>query len=409
MSYYYDDASYYHYSEPIYYDDTPDPIYYDNSPSETIYYNNTLPDHIYEDDFPSEPAAYDDNIHSDLSHFDDVTGTWSSPLPPMLHEAVDEHELEAYADATADRSYSEDEIHPAYRNQPTDSDHTYFSNTIIPSEDDIHPAYRNHPPNDNHEELPTPEHHWEEYTWVFRMSTNGVIVYDPPIDPTFYTPASHDNAPDWDLFQSIDLIATVIEDYGDIEERMPRIHQLTLVSRHMEEILAKRRAERDVEDEVMKVCEDEANVDTLIPLPPPPDIRSEPPGITPTFLITAPKRHEPRYYFPPLLRHRQPKSRNTTRTGPPPYIRLPKPHPISPNIHTRLHRRSLANQHPPDIRTPRPTPPKPNISIQSPPFQQFHHSPGIRPRRKHPPHSLIPRHYHNVLRRISNKGRLHRS
>jgi hypothetical protein len=82
---------------------------------------------------------------------------------------------------------------------------------------------------------------------------------------------------------------------------------------------------------------------------------------------------------------------------------------MSPNIHTRLHRRSLANKHPPDIRAPKPIPPKPNISIRSPTFQQSHHSPGIRPRRKHPPHSLIPRHHRNVVRRISNKGRLHLS
>src|SRR6202522_1197168 len=137
---------------------------------------------------------------------------------------------------------------------------------------------------------------------------------------------------------------------------MPRIHQLTLVSRYMEEILVKRKAEHDVEDEATKVCEDEIDVDTLIPFPPPPDVWSEPPRITSTFLITAPKYREPRYYFPPLRRHRQPKSRNTTRTNPPPYIRLPKPHPMSPNIHTRLHRRSLTNQHPLDICTTDPFP-----------------------------------------------------
>src|ERR1700678_1619043 len=153
---------------------------------------------------------------------------------------------------------------------------------------------------------------------------------------------------------------------------MPRIHQLTLVSRYMEEILVKRNAERDVEDEATKVCEDEIDVDTLIPFPPPPDVWSEPPRITSTFLITAPKYREPRYYFPPLP----------------------------------LHRRSLTNKHPPDIRAPKPIPPKPNISIRSPTFQQSHHSPGIRPCRKHPPHSLIPRHYRNVVCRISNKGRL---
>src|SRR5271168_1123516 len=202
---------------------------------------------------------------------------------------------------------------------------------------------------DNYEELPTLENHWEEYTWVSRRSAEGVIMYDPPIDPTFYTPSSHDNAPDWDLFQSIDLIATVIEGYGDIEERIPRIHQLTLVSRYMEEILVKRKAERDVEDEATKVCEDEIDVDTLIPFPPPPDVWSEPPRITSTFLITAPKYREPRYYFPPLRRHRQPKSRNTTRTSPPPYIRPPKPHPMSPDF-TAAHLQTniLRTSAPPD-------------------------------------------------------------
>jgi hypothetical protein len=122
----------------------PDPVYYDNSPSETIYYNNTLPDHVYEDDSPSEPAhyddtsAHDDNIHSDFSHLDDVT-TWSSPLPPMSYEVEDELELEAYAEAAANRSYSEDEIHPAYRdNLVTEPIHDDNSSYL---EDEIHPTY----------------------------------------------------------------------------------------------------------------------------------------------------------------------------------------------------------------------------------------------------------------------------
>jgi hypothetical protein len=162
MSYYYKDASYYHYSEPVYCDDTPpDPVYYDNFPSETIYYNNTLPDHVYEDDSPSEPAHYDDTSAYDDSHLDNVT-TWSSPLPPMSYEVEDELELEAYAEAAVNRSYSEDEIHPAYRDNLV-TEPIYDDNSSY-SEDDVHPAYRNHPTNDNHEELPTPEHHWEEYT-----------------------------------------------------------------------------------------------------------------------------------------------------------------------------------------------------------------------------------------------------
>src|ERR1700678_2316880 len=61
--------------------------------------------------------------------------------------------------------------------------------------------------------------------------------------------------------------------------------------------------------------------------------------------------------------HRQPKSRYTTRTGPPPHIRLPKPHPMSPNIRTRLHRRSLTNKHPPANRPPKHIPPHPTTHI----------------------------------------------
>src|ERR1700678_3848266 len=58
--------------------------------------------------------------------------------------------------------------------------------------------YRKYPVNDDDEELPILESHWEEYTWVSRRSADGVIVYDPPIGPTFYTPSSHNNAPDWE-------------------------------------------------------------------------------------------------------------------------------------------------------------------------------------------------------------------
>ena len=82
-------------------------------------------DHIYDDDPPFEPVHYpdttvyyDDNTHLELAHFDNVASTWSSPLPPTLYEAIDELELEVYTDATANRSYTEDEIHPAYHDNP---------------------------------------------------------------------------------------------------------------------------------------------------------------------------------------------------------------------------------------------------------------------------------------------------
>ena len=172
MSYYQDDNSYHYYSEPAYVEDTSN-------------YSYSIPNH---DDYsPSEPIYYDHNNTSDTVHYADT---------PSYDE------LEAYAEAASNRMYTEDEIHPAYRDNPSDDDYTDLSDTVEPPEDDlhpanpelhyedgVHPAYRNYPVNNNYEELPTPENHWEEYTWVSRRSAEGVIMYDPPIDPTFYTPS----------------------------------------------------------------------------------------------------------------------------------------------------------------------------------------------------------------------------
>ena len=343
MSYYYDDTSYDYYNEPVCYTDegTPyNPDYYDPAPSNPTYY----------DDTPSNPV-----YHADTPPYD---------------------ELEAYAEVASNRIYTEDEIHP---------------------------AYRDHPMSSNHEDPPTPEHHWEEYTWTRRKFDDGIIKYDPPTDPTFYIPSSHNNAPDWDLIQSIELIGFVIEDYNElftreaddldlIKEWTPNVDRLTRVSQHMEAILTQRRTEREVKDEAKKVCEDDDddlqpqsispfhhNFDNSILTTPPPDICSPNPlplspniqhkdtRLTSHFLIAATKRRQPRYYFAPLPRRRHPPKLRTfnkhTRTRPPD-IQPPKPHPISPNIHTRLHLHLLSNQHPPDICSPIPLPLAPNISIQ---------------------------------------------
>jgi hypothetical protein len=99
MSYYQEDTSHYCYTD----DGIPfNPAYYGNTPSDPVYYDDpTHPDMLYHDE--AEPT-----------HLHDAT-TWSPPLLPTPHRAVDERELEAYAEAAANRTYTWDEIHPAYR------------------------------------------------------------------------------------------------------------------------------------------------------------------------------------------------------------------------------------------------------------------------------------------------------
>ena len=439
---YYEDNSYYCYSEPVYgYDIAPsDPVYYDNSPMDSVYYEDTPTDldPIYDEDTPSNPIYYDITL--------DPTGYADTPS----HD-----ELETYAEAASNRTYSEDEIHPAYRDQPTGSDHTYFSNTIIPSEDEIHPTYHNPPTNDNYEDLLTivepledpsnydHDHSYKDYTWTVHKFDNGVIRYNPPTDPTFYTLSSHDNAPDEDLVETVRLTGIVLEEYREffireaddpewIEEMKPRFNQLTLVSQHVEDVLARRRT--DVNDDNRKDCEDDdsnprsqftptahhdfnncivttppPDICTPIPLSLSPNIQSKPTRLKSAFLIAALNRREPRYHFgSPLRRRRQPNFRNLTRTYPTPDIRLPKPLPLSPNIRTQPHPYLLENQNCLDICALKTIPLKPNI------FAQPRRPPHTRPQRKHPPVQLptipTPQNCHrHARRRIFKRSRSHSS
>jgi hypothetical protein len=395
MSYYYEDDSYCCYSEPThYYDPSPEPVYDD-------FYQDTSPDPAYYVDIPQ----YD--------------------------------ELEAYAEIASQKTYTEDEIHPTYRDHPDNHLHYDEPPTVeLYYEDEVHPAYRDHSicpthhnlsTNDIHEDSRSPEHHWEEYTWhrASHKFDGRISKYDPPIDPTFYIPSSHNNAPNWDLVQSVELIESVLKDYRewfageadnvDIEEWTPRINQLTLVSRHMEEILTRRRTDREVTDGARNVCEDNGNnlqpqstpppydnfdVETITsppdiripdPLPPSPNIRYKP---TSTFLVTVSKRREPRYHFGSPPRRRHPPKQNThnhwnkTRTRPPD-IRLPLPLPLSPNIHTQSHPQSL--------------------NLRPSTHQQSRQPPPIRPQRKHPPKQFptIPTaqiHHLNAIRRILRRA-----
>src|SRR5712664_1173748 len=94
---------YYGYSEPAYYyDPSPEPVY-------GVFYQDTSSDTAYYVDTPQ----YD--------------------------------KLEAYAEIRSQRTYTEDEIHPAYRDHP--DDHLQYDPDPSPltelyMEDEIHPAYR---------------------------------------------------------------------------------------------------------------------------------------------------------------------------------------------------------------------------------------------------------------------------
>ena len=84
MSYYQDDNSYHYYSEPAYDEDTSN-------------YSYSILNH---DNYsPSEPIYYDHDNTLDTVHYADT---------PLYNE------LEAYAEAASNRTYTEDEIHPAY-------------------------------------------------------------------------------------------------------------------------------------------------------------------------------------------------------------------------------------------------------------------------------------------------------
>ena len=89
MAYYYEDTSHYRYSVPACREDT------------SWYYHNTSAHLVDTSQYSfSIPAHYDDAVHNPLEHA---------------------CELEAYAEAAANRVYSWDEIHPAYRDHLTDS------------------------------------------------------------------------------------------------------------------------------------------------------------------------------------------------------------------------------------------------------------------------------------------------
>ena len=438
MSYYYEDTLQYCYSAPAYYEDTSqycysvpahyddplpesDPVYFDNTPTEPVYYDDIDPEPIYYDETTSEPSHYVDN--------------------PSFEE------LEAYAEAASNRTYHEDEIHPAYRDHP--EDHIQFELEADPPivaepyyEDEIHSTYLSHPPPvhshdgdsppqlNPHVDPPVGRRCVDEqgYYWTTYTSTNSTRL-DPPSDPTFYDTASHDQSLSEDLRDTAERIKAVLEEWREwdhwdriddlqnlIEERKPRHDQLVHLAQHIDGIL-RQRAELDLVDEALEDPDDNNNLqlqstsptqsvfDNLTPTLPPdicipdplplsPNIQYEPVHHTSAFLITAIKRREPQYYFgSPIRRRRLPKPRS--RTTSPPDIRTPQPFPPAPNIPIRL-------------------PYPPHLKLRSSFYQQPRRPAYTRPRRKHPParppsiptsHSVDRR--HSAIRRILKKNRSH--
>jgi hypothetical protein len=120
MSYYQEDTSYYRYSVPTRYEGT------------SYYYHDTSAHLIDASQYSfSVPAHYNDDTHFEPAHSDNsnVT-TWSPPLSSSIEHA---HELEAYAEAATNRrTYTWDDIHPAYRDCPSDS----YCELVQPPADD---------------------------------------------------------------------------------------------------------------------------------------------------------------------------------------------------------------------------------------------------------------------------------
>jgi hypothetical protein len=493
MSYHYEDTSHYCYSAPAHYVDTsyddhssstpiyhvktpvydtpPYPVYYEDPLPDPLYYDDNLSDPVYHVDIPLDPI-----YHVDTPTYDDE----DRPEPPLSHGIVDELELKLYVEAASSRIYSYDEIHPAYRNTPSDITppiELYYEPSPPPAlELDADNRFSNSSDDDlvMHAQsygrllgdliergyssttrcdgswnadnfkrytrevhlIETVQRQRVEYqheleAYIEAMSNRVATVEE--IHPIY-----HDNAT-WTSFpSSTPCTAFRIESEDDLDAyvdlKMKETYTLDEIHPIYRDCLTDTSTDvlypppPDLPAESQStppshhqfyqeiVTTSPPDICTPIPLPPSPNIWYKPTHLTPTVLIAAAKRREPRYHLGPHVRRRRslPKFRNNTSTTPPPDIRPPKPFPPSPNISVRQSKIHLPyNHHPPDICAPRPLPQKPNISTRTPIFQQSRRPPRLRPRRKHPPHSmnqvhsLTPHHSHNVIRRISKKSRPH--
>lgn len=84
---------------------------------DTSQYSFSTPTHHDDTAYHVNTLSYEDSIYSEPDYPNSTT-SWSSPLPSSIKQAC---ELEAYAETMANRVYSWDEIHPAYREHPMDN------------------------------------------------------------------------------------------------------------------------------------------------------------------------------------------------------------------------------------------------------------------------------------------------
>ena len=395
MSYYYEDTSHYCYTVPAGYEDTSGysysvPADYYNSPPDPIYYDNTP---------------------TDIIHYADDTTVWSPSVSPTSYEVEYEHDLGANTEAI----YYEEDLHPAYRDPPADD---YCEPMRIPTWDELHPAYRDPPAdpvyesiqptmtsptadNPPHEPIPPLTNSYDEFsTCTDEELEEKMHYYEEMLQEMV----------DWDIEDEENkALGRIVPGSKPPDQPYRDSDEFKDIARSVEHARATQRLrmEQDGDDGEVDIMEsiicspthpqptspshhnfnNELEItsppDILIPnpLPPSPNIWCKPTHHTSPFLVAAVRCHEPRYYFgSPTRRRRQPGAHRTL---------------------------------PPDIRSPKPIPPKPNISIQSLTCHQPRRPPYLRPRRKHPPHSmnqthpLIPRHHHNVIRRISKKRHPH--
>ena len=388
---YYEDDSYYCYSEPVYgYENAPsDPVYYDNSPVDSVYYEDTDPDPIYYEDTPSNPIYYDVTF--------DPTGYADTPS----HD-----ELETYAEVSSNRSYTEDEIHPAYLDHPAthpqlEPDHPINN---LPH-DHAEPVY---PPTNTYNEFITysdeeleQKVQWYEETlqemidWDIEDAENkalGRIVprSKPPAQPYRDSDEFKDIAQSGERARAAQRWRTR-QDAKDREDEIAEsaIHLPT----HPQPTLLLPQPQptspfhHDSNYEIITTSPPDICIPNPLPLSP--NLWCKPTHHLSAFLIAAIKHREPRYHFGRSIRRRRSPKYNNVRTTSPPDIRTPTPFPPSPNIPPYLKSRSTVPQKPPPHQQP-----------QCPAY--------TRPQRKHPParpHSID--HRHNATRRILKKNRRH--
>jgi hypothetical protein len=125
------DYHYYDYGDDGYgnYETEADQVYGYNEEVEPTHFDE------YRDYEAETDDIYGYDEEAELAHLNNNTFTWLLPPPPMPtpFETVPEHELEAYAEAASNRILNWDDIHPAYRDHPTDDKYENTANVPDPS------------------------------------------------------------------------------------------------------------------------------------------------------------------------------------------------------------------------------------------------------------------------------------